>query len=467
MYNMSRPKPTVKCENNVQQGLFREESVIKSDEVSIVIVGLPSDTTPEAIFCGTFGLFEPSRLWRIPNALFQFFKTPGDVPLFYYRGQLIPSAQTGLARIGINYHGTLEICPETSQVKEDHVLYQRYQHLLREAIQYAFCHLPELAVELACDIMARPAGGELKPRSFFEMFVPKHGHDVAYRSAFCAAWRRIRSDGPQAKQLYPYSESVPEDFRLIEEFNMIGQPVPDKVMDEVIVPSGAFIPIKEHAKDVFLHRRGVGSGFVGFVQFRRAILYVFPWAANSDVVMVDYTNSYPKILWDDKTKQFVLGIPHCTLHPEDECSCWVPSYLLEAKDTYCKHSTNKDKREIASLTHGVFFRAYALAMGADQTQVANKAKGTSGKDVLLHSLILDPGSLAKKRKTPPSSKASNLQEPPKRPRPDTQHGGTPLCDAQDKGSDMEVASLSDPSSPTLSTPPLESRDLTTVEPTRK
>ena len=373
MFNMSKPRATVKCHNDVQQGLFREESVVKSDEVSIVIVGLPDDVTPELIFCGTFGLFKPSRLWRIPNALFEFFKTPGDVPLFYYRGQLMPSFQTGLAQVSINYHGTLEISPETSQVKKDDVLYRRYQHLLQEAIQYAFCHLPELAVELGCDMMARPEGGG--PRNF-EMFAPKRGHDAAYRSAFRAVWERMGPDGPHNKQKYPYPELALEDFRLTEEFNMTGQPVPEKVMDQVIVPSGAFIPIKEYAEDILLHRRGVGSGFVGFVQFRRAILHAFPWAASSDIVMVDYTNSYPKILWDDKTKQFVLGISHCTLHPEDECSCWVPPYLLEARDTYCKHSANKGKGELATLSYGVLFRAYALAMGADQSQVDNRAKGT-------------------------------------------------------------------------------------------
>ena len=299
MYNMSRPKATAKSEDDVQQALFREESVIKSDEVSIVIVGLPNDITPEVVFCGTFGLFKPSRLWRIPNALFEFFKTPKDVPLFYYRGQLMPSVRTGLAQVGLNYHGTLEICPETSQVNRDHVLYRRYQQLLQEAIQYAFSHIPELAVELACDLMARTEGPE--PRTF-EIFAPKHGHDAAYRSAFCAAWERTNPDGPQTNEIYPYPESALEDLRLIEELNMIGQPVPDKVMDQVIVPSGAFLLIKQHAEDIILQRRGVGSGFVGFAQFRRAIIHVFPWAVNSDVVMVDYSNSYPKILWDNKTK---------------------------------------------------------------------------------------------------------------------------------------------------------------------
>ncbi|KAF8136491.1 hypothetical protein EV363DRAFT_1428878 [Boletus edulis] len=448
MYHMSRPKATMKrdSENSVGQGLFREEPLIKADEVSIVIVGLPNDITPEAIFCGTFGLFEPLRLWKIPNALFEFFKTPGNVPLFYYRGQLMPSVHIGLAQVGINYHGTLEICPKTFEVKKDHVLYQRYQHLLQEAIQYAFCHLPELAVELACDMMTRLKGGE--PRSF-DIFVPIRGHDAAYRSAFCAAWERMCPDGPQTKQMYPYQESALEELRLIEEFNMIGQPVPDKVMDQVIVPSGAYIPIKEHAEDVLLRRRGVGSGFVGFVQFRRAIIYVFPWATNSDIVMVDYTNSYPRILWDDKTKQFVLGIPHCTLHPEDECSCWVPPYLLEARDTYCKHPTNRDKGEVTTFTYDVFFRAYALAMGADRFQVDNRAKGL----------------LAKKRKTPPSSRPGDQQEPTKRPRSDVQPGGISSRSARDKDNGTEVASSSDPSSPAHSASPLQLKNLMTAEPT--
>ncbi|KAG9318609.1 hypothetical protein JVU11DRAFT_702 [Chiua virens] len=433
MYNMSRPQATLKCTDDMQQGLFREHSMVECDEVSITVVGLPSDITPEIIFCGTFGLFKPSRSWRIPNALFEFFLNPGNVPLFYYRGQLMPSARTGLARVGINYHGTLEICPEASQVKKNNIIYGRYQHLLQEAIQYAFCHLPELAVELACDIMAKAKGEEHRN---FEMFSPKRRQnlqDVAYRSAFCAAWQQMGADGPGSKRLYPYSELAPQDLRLIEELDMIGQSVPSKVMELVIVPSGAFLPIKEYAESVFLERRGVGSGFVGFVQFRRAMLDVFSWAANSDIVMVDYTNSYPKVLWDERTKQFVLGIPYCTLHPTDECSCWLPSYLLEARDAYCKHSTNKDKTEVAALSYGIFFRAYALAMGADSKQLDSRAKGIW---------------LARKRKAPSFFKLCDQQEPAKRPRSDTQHGRKVSDSTQE--SDMDVARSSDPPGPARS-----------------
>ncbi|KIJ69116.1 hypothetical protein HYDPIDRAFT_164766 [Hydnomerulius pinastri MD-312] len=429
-YKLSRPKYTVKNENTEQQGLFREEPMIESDEVVITIVGIPIDITPEMIFCGTFGLSKPSRSWKIPNALFEFFKTPADVPLFYYRGQLMPSSSTGLAQMGVNYHGTLEICHERTQVKNDHVLYQRYQHLLQEAIQFAFCHLPELAVEFACDMMAKCAPSS-EPRNF-EVFLPKTGHDAAYKSAFCAAWQKMGPEGPQVKPVYPYHESASEDLRLIEEFNMIGQPVPDKVMDQVIVPSGAFVPIKEHAEGIFLHRRGVGSGFIGFSQFRRAMLHVFSWAASSDIVMVDYEHSYPKVLWDDKTKQFVVGIPFCRLHPaEEECSCWVAPYLLEARNTYCKRSSNKDRNDVQGLSFGTFFRAYALAMGADQDQVDDKAKGP----------------LARKRKTPPEPKASEKPEPPKRPRSEVQQKETTSSGKKDQDSDMEMESSPAPPSP--------------------
>jgi len=47
---MSRPKATVKCENVVRQDIFREDSVTESDKVSVGLVGLPSDITPEIVF---------------------------------------------------------------------------------------------------------------------------------------------------------------------------------------------------------------------------------------------------------------------------------------------------------------------------------------------------------------------------------------------------------------------------------
>ncbi|KAH7923463.1 hypothetical protein BV22DRAFT_1196663 [Leucogyrophana mollusca] len=432
-YNMSKPKGIIKSEKGEHQALFREEPLIKSDEVAITVIGLAGDTTAEHIFCGTYGLFKPAHSWRIPNALFEFFKPPGDVSLFYYRGQLMPSSHTGLSRLGINYHGTLETTPARTQVSRDHVLYQRYKYLLTEAIQYAFCHIPELATELAADILTASMGDN-KGRAV-DIFEPKSGSESVYRGAFNAAWRRLDPSLPSAKALYPYHASTPSDNNLIEEFGMVGRSVPDEVMDQVLVPSGAFIPIKEHAEDIFLHRKGVGSGVTGFTQFRRALMEVFSWAASSDIVMVDYTNSYPTVLWDQKTKQFVVGVPQCGQHPDEECSCWIGPYLVEARDTYRKRAVDADDAKTLSIS--ALFRGYALSMGADADQVDRRGKAI----------------YSRKRKSLPDSreceKADDLSHA-KRPRPQEKSAARAKSKPPTShDSDMEVESAAEECSPTI------------------
>ncbi|KAH7906153.1 hypothetical protein BJ138DRAFT_1175042 [Hygrophoropsis aurantiaca] len=418
-YNMSNPKGIVKSEKDRHQALFSEEYTIREDEVSITVIGLSGDITPEHIFCGTYGLFKPTRSWRIPNALFEFFQTPKDVSLFYYRGQLMPSSQSGLNRLGVNYHGTLQTTSARTQVARDPILYQRYRHLLTEAIQYAFCHIPELAVELAADILA-DSDSECKERAL-DIFEPKTGSEIVYKVAFNSAWRRLDSNIPLGEALYPYHKSSVNDSHLIEEFGMFAVPVRDDIMDQVLIPSGAFIPIREHAEDIFLHRKGVGSGITGFTQYRRALLEVFSWAASSDIVMVDYTNSYPKVLWDNKTRQFVVGVPRCAQHSEEECSCWIGPYLMEARETYRKYAT--EATDMKSLTFAALFRGYAIAMGGDVDQIDRKGKAST---------------YLRKRKNPPDSQVFEKPEPPISKRPRAQLTRTVSNSLACPDSDMEV-----------------------------
>lgn len=320
---------------------------VRPDEVAITVIGLPGDLLPTELFSGIYGIIAPETAWRVlpqTDTPIYFFKNPGP-PLFYHRDQIIRSGPT-LNRLSINYRGDLDLSADRTAVMKGTTLYHAYRERLSKAAHLAFEFLPDLAEEIALDILTESGVGGSSFSRILHPLDAKSGN--AYKAAFTSAWRTLDPSIPAKKTLYPYPASSSRDPRLIEELGMVGRPVSEHVMVKILQASGAFIRIHQYAESLLLRAPLHHKPVAGFTRLQRAIASAFPLVGVEDVIMVDYTYSSPKILWDKYTKRFVMGVPgKCSKHIEGGCLCWIGPYLFRAMDSW--KDKQRSKKEGPSL----------------------------------------------------------------------------------------------------------------------
>lgn len=331
---------------------------VRPDEVSITVIGLPGDLVPTEAFSGVYGIIEYDQAWRVLPQVetpVYFFRNTGP-PLFYHRDHIIRSGPA-LNRLSINYRGDLDLSADRTAVIKGTPAYHAYRDRVSRAAHLAFEFLPDLATEIALDILTDPG---LSGSTLSRLLHPIDAKSAAgYQAAFNEAWRTLDPALPADKILYPYPVSSTRDIRLIEELGMIGRPVADHVMVKILQPSGAFTRVHHYAESLLLksppHRKPVA----GFTRLQRAIASVFPSVKPEDVIMANYKHSGPKMLWDPKTRKFVLGVPaKCSEHSEGGCLCWVGPYLFRAMDSW--KDKNRSTKDGPSLT--VLCRAFLQCM---------------------------------------------------------------------------------------------------------
>lgn len=322
---------------------------VRPDEVSINVLGLPGNLSPMDVFSGVYGVIPPEHAWRVlpqvENPVY-FFKSDTPHPLFYHRDQIVRSGPS-LNKLSINYCGNLDLSADrTSVIKTTHA-YALYKVNLSKAAHLAFEFLPDLAVEIALDILTDSGASGSSLSRVLQPLDTRSKH--TYRSAFVSAWRILDPALPPSKILYPYSVSAASrDLPLIEELGMIGRPVSDHIMSKILYASGAYSRIHHHVEKSLIRAPAYTKPVLGLPRLQRAIASLMPpGAVDLEVVgVVDhkYKCSSPKIVWHPPAKKFLMRVPErCTLHAADTCSCWVGPYLFSAMDSWRENSTPKVK----------------------------------------------------------------------------------------------------------------------------
>ncbi|KAJ7917468.1 hypothetical protein B0H13DRAFT_2322416 [Mycena leptocephala] len=254
-------------------------------------------------------------------------------------------------RLSINYGGNLTLSSDRVSVRNDWQM-NHYRRDVRATMDWAFRTLPELAVELALDILTDDHSNALAG-----ILVPDNKSSVSeYRVAFDTAMRqRRRSAAPTAFPLHPYAGSN-ENLKLFSELGLTPFKVLHKALN-IMYQSGAYTPVTEHARDVLLSSPPI-SDFPGLDRLRAALQSAVPGVPLDSITVRKYDKLYPTVIWDDENKHFTFVLPKpCEDHPEAQCLCWIGPVLHDASKEY-KGPTIAVRK---------LWRAFAVEMGGDTT----------------------------------------------------------------------------------------------------
>lgn len=321
---------------------------VRPDEVSITVLGIPGPLSPAEAFSSVYGVIPPEHAWRVlpqVDTPIYFFKSEGSKALFYHRDHLVRTGLT-LNKLSINYRGNLDLSADRTSVDTSTHAFAQYKVNLSKAAHLAFEFLPDLAVEIALDILT---DGGASGSTLSRVLQPLDTRSKeTYRAAFVAAWRILEPSLLATKILYPYPiSSAARDLPLIEELGMIGRPVSDHIMSKILHPSGAYSRIHHHVEKSLLRAPSHHGDIVGLARLQRAVTSLLPpGSIDPEIVsVVNHKYSTPKIAWNPKTKKFVMRVPErCVEHtPADCCSCWVGPYLFSAMDSLRDKSPPKSK----------------------------------------------------------------------------------------------------------------------------
>ncbi|KAK7039888.1 hypothetical protein R3P38DRAFT_3311068 [Favolaschia claudopus] len=258
------------------------QPMISGDEVCITIVGMLPTDEPEELFSAIFGIVPPVRHWRIPTKNVEFFFAP-DKPRFYNRDQYIPYG-VRLNEVSINYHGKLTLSADRLGVMHDARL-ETYHEDLSANLDLVFRTLPKLAIELAADILtddhSHAFAGILRPQD--------QSAAVQYRTAFDLAMRRVHN-----------LDKIPKAFRIMRQ-------------------SGAYLPIKEHARRNLLLSSPTITNAPGLDKIRLILQAALPALTADKITVRQYDKPYPIGAWDPKRKLFAFARPSkCDEHNSTE-----------------------------------------------------------------------------------------------------------------------------------------------------
>ncbi|KAI0326818.1 hypothetical protein GY45DRAFT_62516 [Cubamyces sp. BRFM 1775] len=335
-----------------------ERLLVRSDEVLVTVTGLHSFWVPERLFAGIWSIFPPavSALWTIPSLAPNLpeitfyrpraqrdplspFQGPLPAPRLYFQGYHVPSAP--LHRLGINYWGYLnqQPSPDGSSVMTQGSAFDAYLSTLSAALDYAFRHIQDLAVEIAIDILT---SSQSLPYTFGQVLpIPQNMDEdgiAAYRTAFEAAFREL--DAPlsanEGRQYYPYLADHGEDEKrliLLLGLRPVAVPAPAKQLLERV---RAYPPVRYRGEALLLSSPGVEEEPHGTDMLRASLSLLFP-ALGRDILSVrNYQHSWPRAAWNEETRSFVMGA-NCVCKEHfagrdgtGPCVCWVGMALCEA-----------------------------------------------------------------------------------------------------------------------------------------
>ncbi|KAK6978079.1 hypothetical protein R3P38DRAFT_3470680 [Favolaschia claudopus] len=269
-------------------------------------------------------------------------------PEFYHRDQYIQYG-VRLNKISVNYHGNLTLSPDRMGVVMDHKL-DRYRRELSLNMDLAFATLPDLAVELAADILTDDHSD-----SFAGMLDPA-GNAAAdkYREAFEAAM--LREFKPLSQPIYPYTEDD-KDVDLLLQLGLHGVLVPHYAF-QVMRKSGAFLPIADYARALLLQSPEI-EFHTGLEELRATLLSVLPHLPRENITIRAYDKTYPLVVWDAEKKLFAFAHPPaCEMHPvHARCLCWIGPAVSEAARVYTG----------STISNQELWRTFAIQMGGNTT----------------------------------------------------------------------------------------------------
>ncbi|OJT12334.1 hypothetical protein TRAPUB_11109 [Trametes pubescens] len=325
-----------------------ERPLVQADEVLVTVSGLSQSCTPETLFSTVWSIFPPQRSWSIPLpghnlCEFVFYKptdengSAGDAskPRFFHRGYLIPSGPP-LNNLGVDYLGDLDLTDGHAVVTTS-TWFSVYLLHLGLALNMAFRTMPELATELAVDILTDSRG---HPHSFGRVLSASRSVNeegmLAYRTAFETAWRRLDpAVADPALAPYPYAAGdASEEKMLIERLGMRPVPVQPHVQ-HLLEKTGAYPPVKTYAETLLLSSPGTLQQPYGTENLVAALSILFPLCRGDVLSLRRYDYPYPRVVWDVKAEIFVMSASvlceeHAAREPPETCLCWVGVVLQEA-----------------------------------------------------------------------------------------------------------------------------------------
>ncbi|TRM69497.1 hypothetical protein BD626DRAFT_474293 [Schizophyllum amplum] len=358
-----------------------EISHVRSDEVCITVLGLPIQP-PEDVFSSIYGVVPPPREWKASDAVTFFVASRGKT-LFYHRDQLVPHPPA-LNKLSINYHGPLDISSDRGTVHTNTRRFSAYREKVAEAANDAFGTDPDLAKEIAVDIIQddNPHGGDTIGRVLAPTLTEGgtlSANADAYRDAFGAAWHEEYPGIPANVDIYPHRKGRRSERALIRELGMHPITVSD-LAEDILTSSGAYTGVQSYATRLLLASPLIQSRVHGINQLRRGVMHIFEDLEEAQITVRDYQHSFPRAVWDADNKLFAFALPPpCSVHQDSKCVCFVGPYLSEAT-TSRRTKERKRTRDVdeeddssdvdmeADETAGVF-QAFMHAFNVQSTDV--------------------------------------------------------------------------------------------------
>ncbi|KAJ7745568.1 hypothetical protein DFH07DRAFT_924622 [Mycena maculata] len=341
------------CKGDTETLSNHGRNLVFRDEVAITVIGLPSAYPPEYLFSAIYGIIPPAQAWRVPRSQIQFFiaaaddtdtPAPGSTKAkFYHRDQLVPYG-IHLNKLSINYHGDLKITSDRVAILRNRKVID-YERALAETADNAFRTIPELALQLALDVLS-----DEHSESLARLVQPtdKDGVD-GYRGAFEAALRQMHPEIAADALLHPTAGSLKKT--LFQELGLTPVEVSSSAW-RIMEKSGAYVTIEDHARGVLLDAPEDPRSR-GLERLRLALSVVAPDVPSENITIRQYSKSTPHVVWDKDNNLFAFALPPaCDDHPSAQCLCWVGPFLHDAAKDY----------DGARLSTRKLFRAYLLCM---------------------------------------------------------------------------------------------------------
>ncbi|KAJ7096964.1 hypothetical protein C8R44DRAFT_889552 [Mycena epipterygia] len=328
----------------------RSLEVVSRDEVSITVIGLKGSFQPEYLFSAIYGIIPPPQAWRVPGSQVEFFLAAPDTTApdsqkstrtkFYHHDQYVPYG-LHLNTLSIDYHGDLNITSDRVAIlRDDKVI--AYKIAVSNSADQAFRTIPDLALELALDILS-----DQHSEGLAHLVRPndKDGAD-AYHDAFEAAMRKMHPEIPADALIHPTPDLAQE--QLFTELDLTPVEVSSKAW-EIMEKSGAYITIEDYARQLLLSAPAVPTS-KGLERLRVAISVVAPDVPPDNITVRDYNKRLP-------------------MSCGTRCLCWVGPFLHDAARDY----------DGAQLGTRKLFRAYLLCMHGD-ANMEDDSMDVGGRD---------------------------------------------------------------------------------------
>jgi hypothetical protein len=365
-------------------------SLVFDDEVAVTICGIDGSLSPEHLFSAIYSIILPPRAWlyRTPISIFFWLcptltPTPPTRTANQVRRSFItaircvqPFSESTLVSLTLsskyvpyglhlnrlsNNHGDLDITANRVAILRNGRV-MRYQFALSDTVNEAFINHPELAVELAIDILT-----DSHSEGLVQLVSPTDkDHGDACKLAFDTALRQLHPHIAKNAPIHPCPGGGRNAF--FEELALLPISVSREAW-RIMESSGAYVSIDEHARGV------LGApplpNFRGLDRLRVALSVLAPDVLQENVTIRDYDKSSPAVVWDKNSAAFAFALPpKCEEHSQSPCLCWVGPVLHAAAQDY----------NGATLGTKKLFRAYLLCMKGDASMRDDDAGSAGDED---------------------------------------------------------------------------------------